>query len=80
MLEGLSELAFQHSKDQLLVVQHKDFHLRLLEMTLRGSAWSEDLLELVVVEDASMSVVLVLLEVWDGLQWVVDEDRLESLE
>ena len=68
------------SQSQSLEVPHKDFLLGSLEMASHRSAWSEDLLELVVVEDASMWVLLVLLEVWEGLQWVVEEDGSESLE
>ena len=66
LLEGLFGVGVPTSKDQLLAVQHKEFHLRLLETTLRGSAWSEDLLELVVVEDASMPVCWCLLRFGKG--------------
>ena len=49
-------------------------------MPLSGSACSEDPVELVVVEDASMKVVLeVLLLAVEGLRVVVKEDVLESL-
>ena len=37
LLEGLLVLALQHSKDQLRVARHKDYHLHLLEKTLRES-------------------------------------------
>ena len=44
-------------------------HLLLLEMPLYGSACSEDPVELVVVEDASMALVLEVLQlVEEGLR------------
>ena len=68
MPEGLLDAEYSLSKDPLLEVQHKDCHIDPLGTASHGSAWSEDLLVLVVVGDASMSAVLVLLEVWEGLR------------
>ena len=82
-LEDLWELELPHSQYQLLevlVVEQEDSHLRLLEVPSSGSACSEDRVELVVVEEALLSVVLVvLLLAVEGLETVDEEDVLELL-
>ena len=81
---GIWEGEFPHSQDQLLEVldvPQEASHLRLLEMPSSGSACLEDSVELVVVEDALLSVVLEgLLLAEEGLKVVDEEDVLESLE
>ena len=62
-------------------MQQEASHLPLLEMPSSRSAYSEDPAELVVVEDAWMSMVLEVLQLaGEGLKVVDEEDVLELLE